>query len=253
VVTEQVPISEIETHDVSTQPRAQMEDAVILRYSEVWQNAEAGAYPFREPVVLFCDGGRYWIGDGWYRVLSGIRTGQQFISADVRNGGKEDALLYATSCNHQHGQPSTLRDRLRAVRMTLTLKPEWGDGQIASHCHVAKDTVAKIREKLVSEGEPVSNPRSVGFTARNGKVTPKHVPDAQVSLPYEKVDELGKAAGAAARIDEELEAHFMSIARLLDQRAETLKQYGKKHGEYRTLVRGHLSNAFNMFLEWRRA
>ena len=48
------------------------------------------------------------------------------ISADVREGSRRDAILYAVGANASHGLKRTNRDKRNAV-MVLLKDPEWSD------------------------------------------------------------------------------------------------------------------------------
>jgi hypothetical protein len=47
------------------------------------------------PVVVFHDGTDHWLADGFHRLLAHEKAGLVDILADVRQGTKRDALLFA--------------------------------------------------------------------------------------------------------------------------------------------------------------
>jgi hypothetical protein len=254
-----IPIEEIEVEDQSVQPRTEVQHEVILRYAEVWESASNGDYPFNEPVELVCDGSRYWIGDGWYRVLSGIRTRKEFVQANVRNGTREDAMLYAASCNHTHGQPTTSADKRRAVEMVLTLKPAWSDKQVAEHCRVSYGMVSSVRDRMSQNGQHVEHatkitpaPTKIGKAPSERKPRTPREPREEPVISIGDSAALGKALSCLAELDSNAEHHFKALARLMDDRLSQLSAFGKAHNQYHRSTLDHLRNAFDTFLVWRR-
>jgi hypothetical protein len=105
------------------------------------------------PVVVFYDGVTYWLADGFHRVLAAIKAGVKEVEADIRRGGKRDAILYAAGANDSHGLRRTQEDKRRAV-LRLLEDPEWSrwsDREIGRHCKVDGKTVASLRISSVSD------------------------------------------------------------------------------------------------------
>ena len=76
--------------DTSIQCRAAIDVGVVNDYAERMTSGDQ--FP---PVVLFADGARYYIGDGWHRVLAADQIGALDISATVAPGGRAVALKHA--------------------------------------------------------------------------------------------------------------------------------------------------------------
>jgi uncharacterized ParB-like nuclease family protein len=72
--------------DGGTQPRAQLDDATVVEYTEALGNGNE--FP---PVVVFYDGETYWLADGFHRVESHRRAGHTDITASIRQGTQRDA------------------------------------------------------------------------------------------------------------------------------------------------------------------
>jgi hypothetical protein len=101
------------------------------------------------------DGKIRWLADGHHRVEAACRAGRTEILAEVRSGGRRDALLDAIRANARDGVPLTANDRRRAVERLLRDEEwrEWSDRQIARHCGVDHKTVGAARAQLVADGE----------------------------------------------------------------------------------------------------
>jgi hypothetical protein len=99
------------------------------------------------PVVLFTDGERYWVGDGFHRILAASRAGLKQIAAHVRLGTHRDAILFGISANNDHGLPRTHADKRKAVELLLGDEEwrQWSDREIARRCGVGNWLVSRLR------------------------------------------------------------------------------------------------------------
>jgi|RhiMetdeSRZDD1v2_1073273.scaffolds.fasta_scaffold09099_14 DNA oxidative demethylase len=106
------------------------------------------------PVVVFCDDeGVYWLADGHYRLKAArdalSSAGPSEIRAEVHQGSKRDAILYAAGAN-KHGQSLTSAEKRRVVERLL-IDPEWrhwSDRQIARHTGTSHVFVGDVRKAL---------------------------------------------------------------------------------------------------------
>ena len=87
--------------------------------------------------------GKYWLADGFHRLETAKRCEIDEIHADVRDGSRDDAFLYAAGANADHGLPRTNADKRKAIRTVLHLPmcSTWSGRQIAEHCRVTHPTV----------------------------------------------------------------------------------------------------------------
>jgi hypothetical protein len=67
------------------------------------------------------------LANGIHRLIAEPELGLAKISADVREGSRRDAILYAVGANASHGLKRTNRDKRNAVRVLL--KDPWGRRQ----------------------------------------------------------------------------------------------------------------------------
>jgi hypothetical protein len=158
---ETVVLDRIRT-DGGTQPREYLNELVLSEYTE------ALAYGAEFPAVtLFYDGSHYWLADGFHRFFAAKKHGTVSIPAEVRQGTRRDAVLYAAGANATHGLRRTNADKRRAV-LTLLKDVEWqrwSNREIARQCGVTHTFVGKLRTELLNElsetvGEEVAPSRS---------------------------------------------------------------------------------------------
>jgi len=143
--------------DKGTQSRAEINRGQVAQYVE---DIENGA-DFR-PIYAIFDGLSYYLADGFHRYHAHRQAGLKQINADVDNGTLDDAVLYSTQANKDHGLPRTNADKLQSVQMTLKNErsKNWTDQAIATWCGVSRQFVAKVR------GD--DKPENVTFTRTNG-------------------------------------------------------------------------------------
>lgn len=136
--------------DKSTQMRASLNRTAIIDYAE----AEANGAEF-PPIVVFRRAGnkKVYVGDGWHRVLARRRNGHKTIRAEVRDGSRRDAMLFAAGANRTHGVRRTNEDKRKAVIVLLKDAEwrKWADTEIAKACGVSAAMVGKYREWLTPE------------------------------------------------------------------------------------------------------
>jgi hypothetical protein len=124
------------------------------------------------PVVVFGDGdgdAGYWLADGYHRWHAAEIAGLQTIAADVRPGGRREAILHSVGANADHGWRRSNDDKRRAV-MTLLNDVEWSgwsDLEISRRCGVSAMTVARHRPASLQQSGSV--PRT--YTDRHGNTT----------------------------------------------------------------------------------
>ncbi|SFJ31790.1 ParB-like nuclease domain-containing protein [Phyllobacterium sp. CL33Tsu] len=147
-------------------PELQMREAgidvgMVTEYAEAM--SDGAEFP---PITVFHDGTHYWPGDGFHRIEANKKLGRETIKAEVRDGSKRDAILWAVGANASHGMRRTTADRRRSV-LAMLRDPEWSkwsDREIGKRCAVDGKTVAKIRREITSAEFPQTR-----TFERNGK------------------------------------------------------------------------------------
>jgi len=165
---ETVILDDIRT-DGGTQPREYLNELVLSEYAESMTNGTM--FP---PVVIFFDGSDYWLADGFHRFFAAKKCGTREMTADVQQGTRRDARLYAVGANSTHGLRRTNADKRRAA-LTLLQDTEWqrwSNREIARQCGVTHTFVAKLRRELLEEPSPATPDTKPAGTAFTGAAVP---------------------------------------------------------------------------------
>ena len=164
--TKKLPLSDI-TLDSDTQPRLGA-NKQVLQYFQDLILLSGVRFP---PVVLFYDGSKYYLADGWHRYEAHRMAFEEEITCDIHQGTKRDAILYSVGANGKHGLNMTNADKHRAVTKLLK-DPEWSkwsDKKIASTCHVTSTFVAKLKKSLSTVDS--EKPQERTYTNKHGSVS----------------------------------------------------------------------------------
>jgi len=129
--------------DTTIQCRADIDIATVNDYAE--HMGDGVVFP---AVVLFGDEHKSYIGDGWHRVMAARTLGLAEIEADLRPGGRLDALKFALSANTVHGRRRTTPDKQCAIAIALREFGKLSDVELARMCAVTDKTVAAMRRRL---------------------------------------------------------------------------------------------------------
>ena len=184
---------------IRNDPDLQMRDAgidvgVVAEYAEAM---EGGAeFP---PIIAYFDGEAYWPGDGFHRIAAAKKIGRETISAEIRSGGKREAMLLAVGVNSNHGLRRTAADKRRSV-LAMLRDPEWSkwsDREIGKRCAVDGKTVAKARGEITGE---ILTERT--YTTKHGTVATMKVPDSGENPQGSMVERLLSKATDEALIGE---------------------------------------------------
>lgn len=148
--------------DAGTQIRAAIDQQVVSDYAEAMTNG--ATFP---PIVLFHDGNRYYLADGFHRFMAAQRNQFREIEADVRAGTKDDALWFALGANKQNGQRLNEADKRHAVLLALTQWPDKSPAIIADHVGCSRVYVQRIRH---AQGDTANKVDRV--TGKDGRTYP---------------------------------------------------------------------------------
>ena len=133
--------------DGNTQARLNLNHEAVEDYSVAMR--EGAAFP---PVVVFHDGEYYWLADGFHRCAAADYAGIGAIEADIRTGGRREALRYAFGANKRHGVRPTREDKRHALNLALDDETLCGlpNRELAGEIGVSEGFIRKVkRERCV--------------------------------------------------------------------------------------------------------
>lgn len=197
--------------DGDLQVRDKINEDAVREYAEVIR--EGGKMP---PVTVFFDGKTYHLADGWHRFFAHKQAAFPEIEAEVHDGTRRDAILFALSANDKHGLRRTNADKRRSVLVLLEdfEWSEWNNTKIAEVCGVSATFVDKIRKEM---NTPTPTTRKVTRdgveydmdTSKMGK-KPKKEPDPEpvIDENEQKIEEMATEFKAIAEENEELKAQI---------------------------------------------
>ena len=187
--------------DGGTQPRESINMETVSDYAE---GVKVGIeFP---PVIAFYDGAEYWLADGFHRYHAHTKAGRASIQADVRQGSLDDAKLFASGANSDHGLRRSNADKRLAVLMALGVKGDWSDNRIATHVGVSHTFVAEIRRSILQplqDRPPVRTVERAGKTYQQDTANIGKTRSAQPSAPEVPEEFQDDAPDAVAILSEE--------------------------------------------------
>jgi len=198
--------------DGDLQVRDKINEDAVREYAEVIR--EGGKMP---PVTVFFDGKTYHLADGWHRFFAHKQAAFAEIEAEIHDGTRRDAILFALSANDKHGLRRTNADKRRSVLVLLEdfEWSEWNNTKIAEVCGVSATFVDKIRKET---NTPTPATRKVSRdgveyemdTSKMGKKSkePKEDPEPVIDEKEQKIEEMATEFKAIAEENEELKAQI---------------------------------------------
>ncbi len=137
-----------------TQSRDGVNVEKVREYSEILEQLP--------PIIVFYDGAKYWLADGFHRLAAAVNVEAKEVDADVRQGTQRDAILFSFAANAAHGIPRSNADKRRAVERMLGDEEwkTWSDRRIAEACRVSPSFVGTVRASLstVDSGQDAPSP-----------------------------------------------------------------------------------------------
>lgn len=102
------------TLDPELQPRAEIDQAAVSEYAAMLANG--AEFP---PLVVFEQEQRYLLSDGYHRWHAYKALAYDILEVELKQGGRESALLWSFSANAKHGKPRQAADYDRAYRLAV--------------------------------------------------------------------------------------------------------------------------------------
>ena len=137
--------------NLSLQTRAGTDADTIKTYAEAM--ADGSQFP---DVTVFTDGTKYWLADGFHRVMAAKVNGKAAISADVRKGTEDDAVVFGGTANNKQGKRPTRADVQHFLEMVWERREAiFGGtptgGNLADKCGVSRETGRKFVEEQLAK------------------------------------------------------------------------------------------------------
>ena len=175
----------IDDLDLSLQTRSGTDAETINNYAEAM--ADGAQFP---DVTVFTDGTHYWLADGFHRVMAAKQLGKKQISADIRKGTEDDAVVFGGTANNKQGKRPTRADVQHFLEMVWARREAiFGGtptgGNFAEKCGVSRRTgdifvQAKLAEMPVAPVRPPAQNAHVS-TAQNAQLPTR--PNAPIQAP----------------------------------------------------------------------
>jgi len=184
--TQTLPLDLIDIHG-GTQTRVKTNGEAIESYAEEMNHGTV--FP---PITLFYDGATYWLADGFHRYLAAKRIGLPSILAEVKPGGRIDALKHALGANATNGVYRTNADKRNAAAIALEEWSGLANTVLAEICKVSPELVRSCRKELEQAGK-IEKPARV--TGRDGKEYPAQQMEHEPRGKEEKRSSEGEGGG----------------------------------------------------------
>lgn len=137
--------------DLGLQTRAGTDAETVNNYAEAM--ADGATFP---EVTVFTDGERYWLADGFHRVMAARQNGKATITADVRKGTEDDAVVFGGTANNKQGKRPTRADVQHFLMMVWERREAvFGGtptgGNLAERCGVSRATGERFVQERLAE------------------------------------------------------------------------------------------------------
>lgn len=190
--------------DQKLQSRIEIVEDTVSDYADAMSAGDK--FP---PVLVYFDGVKYYLTDGYHRYHASKRAGKASIECEIVHGTFRDAILHSTGVNSKHGMRRTYADKRKAV-MTLLEDFEWSqwsNAEIARQCGVSAPFVANLRN---SGGKPQGD--TVKYKTASGEVKEKAKAPGRKAEPKEPELKGPEVKPEEPQHDERQEAIDMLIA-----------------------------------------
>ena len=186
--------------DLSLQTRAGTDAETINNYAEAM--ADGAHFP---DVTVFTDGERYWLADGFHRVMAAKQNGKATIPADVRKGTADDAVVFGGTANNKQGKRPTMADVQHFLSMVWDRREAiFGGtptgGNLAEKCGVSRATGERFVQRKLAEMPKAPRRPTASKTQLTAPVRPTQLVGANGRMyPVRPTRGAPDGAGAARR------------------------------------------------------
>ncbi|MBO7686939.1 MAG: hypothetical protein J6V72_11180 [Kiritimatiellae bacterium] len=178
--------------DLTLQTRAGTDVDTINNYAEAM--ADGAAFP---DVTVFTDGRHYWLADGFHRVMAAKQNGKAQISADVRKGTEDDAVVFGGTANNKQGKRPTRADVQHFLSMVWERREAiFGGtptgGNLAEKCGITRQAATKfVNEKLAAMPKAPTRPTVNNLQLPKRGTADSSVHNAQLKAPVRPTQLIG--------------------------------------------------------------
>ena len=222
-----IPIKDI-CLDAGTQQRPVDED-VMKKYAALMR--DGAKFP---PVSIVTDGKNNYLWDGAHRVRAALRNNDKYISANIENGSRRDAIYFSFSANKTNAfprQPGTVKKIIEKI-----LKDdEWAEMSqrgIADWVGCTQGFVSKIQAGLKKQTEDKKQADTKSYS----------IPSNTIESPLSEPEE-GLARAKTVKVKRNGSEYDYTVPekKVLDstgkQVPEHLVKYFERANEYRQMIR----------------
>jgi len=167
------------TADPEVQARVELDQEAIADYlaamlKQMEDDEEARGPEDFEPCVVFREGKKFWLADGFHRYDAALRSDGKIdrLLCETHEGGKRAAMLFALGANADHGLRRTKADKHKAVSLMLRDDEwkQWSSYKIAEQCNVSHTFVDNVRNDLEQSTETKAERENEGrkYITRHG-------------------------------------------------------------------------------------
>jgi hypothetical protein len=186
--------------DGDTQARVKLDADTVAEYAAHMKDGDV--FP---PLIVFFDGTDNWLGDGFHRYFAYKQHAALDVDVEVRQGTKDDALLYACGAAARRGLPMTHQDYKAIIRRMLQhpVWSLWTNTTIAKHIGCSSMTVGRIKRELEKESAPTESTKK--YKDKDGvekTVDTKQLATKKAKEPEQETD--GAAIGELTDVIDQL-------------------------------------------------
>jgi hypothetical protein len=170
--------------------REKLDENTVARYMEIFDELP--------PVVVFTrQGDKNYLSDGFHRAEAAARLGLVEIDADIRQGGRGEAIEYAITANVAHGKALTENEYKKAVLALKNARPDWGYIRLAKAVQRSQAFVrhllnaeqvrqcvnAKRKAESCLPNNLLPDQSSTSLSRRHGDVSDAHLAEIYAAPP----------------------------------------------------------------------
>lgn len=184
------------------QPRVKLDSETIADYASK-MHREKGRTGFVinpmsgerwKNIIVYTDGEKYWLADGFHRVAAAEKRGHQLFQAEIRQGVKRDAFIYSLGANEDHGLKRNSRDKRTLIQKAVS-DPELrnlSSRDLQDILKISHTHINNVRNEMINDG---AIPALTEVKGTDGKLYPVN---ATPDEPAKPTPPMKRKAGSSA-------------------------------------------------------